>query len=595
MELQAAPVEAYTPRFAKADAVGLVHFDGVPDCDVTLQVVPPRYSGPPYTLQLVDGRIPDPITLAARPVTRFKIEVVDVSGVRVRDVRVLTHVEANPRPDVAVAAEGVYEADVACGTTCRVAAMDRRLAYGEITLVGDLCPERCVRVALASPGDRVAAHELRLLVIDAISHEPIPSAHVSVEFHAALFGGVTVTTDALRLPGMETNSEGTLVLAAFPFDEIRFWVTHPDYHRTAGFEIPQSPQVRHGVAALSRKRPADTITCRPISPVALAFRDYSAVGRADGTIELSGFDAGDTHVTIHYTPQADITRPCVVRGVPVGSRGVILPLYATGELLVSPTDPLGRTLSGALLTVQGTDFAGATWKEDPLGQLVVRNVPVGQCDVWVLVPGRGEVGPLACEIRAGARAQIHARMGEPLALLAVRARLARGGVLEGCRVVVVRPDGEDPVSDRHLDPLTGISTLRTRSDGRCYFAASPQTLLVGLQSPVRLCDAVVDWGPVFGLRALIVPPQGILDIDLTLSWRVFVSDVRPGSPAAGAGLREGDIVVSWAGVPVSDVHDCPPFDKPIIVTISREGDTLDLELPADGEGLALDRLYFEER
>jgi S1-C subfamily serine protease len=60
---------------------------------------------------------------------------------------------------------------------------------------------------------------------------------------------------------------------------------------------------------------------------------------------------------------------------------------------------------------------------------------------------------------------------------------------------------------------------------------------------------------VLGISAqtVTIPRRLVLEHLLPSAHGVLISEVHPGSPADAAGLRAGDIVVDFAGTPVSDV------------------------------------------
>ena len=62
---------------------------------------------------------------------------------------------------------------------------------------------------------------------------------------------------------------------------------------------------------------------------------------------------------------------------------------------------------------------------------------------------------------------------------------------------------------------------------------------------------------------------------LAVTSGVFVVSVEPGSPAATAGLKDGDVVLSFAGTPVTGVDDLhrllteERIGEPTVVTFLR--------------------------
>lgn len=69
---------------------------------------------------------------------------------------------------------------------------------------------------------------------------------------------------------------------------------------------------------------------------------------------------------------------------------------------------------------------------------------------------------------------------------------------------------------------------------------------------------------------------------LTTSRGVFIAEVNEGSPAAAAGLRAGDVLVSLAGQPVGGIGDLTDAIRDRAI-----GDTIDLEVARPGEPVRL--------
>lgn len=90
-----------------------------------------------------------------------------------------------------------------------------------------------------------------------------------------------------------------------------------------------------------------------------------------------------------------------------------------------------------------------------------------------------------------------------------------------------------------------------------------------------------------GIRPAPITPQLVERFDLTTEEGAIVVSVVPGSAAAEAGVRPGDIVVGLAGEPIRTVEDLfatlrelRPGDA-VALTLSREGDRTELEVVLD--------------
>lgn len=89
--------------------------------------------------------------------------------------------------------------------------------------------------------------------------------------------------------------------------------------------------------------------------------------------------------------------------------------------------------------------------------------------------------------------------------------------------------------------------------------------------------------PYLGIVGTTVSPELAAEEKLTVEEGAFVSDVTPGSGAAKAGIRKGDVVTSLDGEPVRSMDD-------LILQVRRKavGDTVKLTVVRDGEELSVD-------
>jgi hypothetical protein len=478
---------------------------------------------------------------------------------------------------------GVFEIDVAEGDTRTVCAIDTTWRFGRLTLVGNGVPDRIEQLSLALPTSP-AACPFRLRVLDRDTQQPVPGAHVNLSFCWPSFPGFTITTDALQMPSMQTDTTGCLVLPHVAFEEATAWVRHPHYVPTAGVRVARVTTGLDGVTYLTRQSEARTITCRAASRTPVVIDDHAAnVDERTGLITLSGFADDADIVDISYRPRAAFSRRCSVSRIPVGSRDVPLPLYEVGDLVVNAMTADGP-LPGALLTVAGADFSGTVWREDPRGCFVLKDVPAGQCNLSVFALGWARSEPQGAVVSAGASTNVSVRMGEPLPIVAVRLRSDDGDPLEGSRIVVLDEGGRAVAVDPGFEFLT-------LSDGWCYVPVEEQVVVLRMQNRVRQSGGGADWGPMVDLGTITVPRTGVVDVHRRVFWHVIVSDLRWDAPASGAGVKAGDIIELWDGNTINDVDDCRFLGSPVRTTVRRHGVRLELTLPADSTGLAIDRLY----
>jgi serine protease Do len=101
--------------------------------------------------------------------------------------------------------------------------------------------------------------------------------------------------------------------------------------------------------------------------------------------------------------------------------------------------------------------------------------------------------------------------------------------------------------------LVGINTLMVSEDARPGPAFSaPSNIVRSVYEQIRR-DGHVRRGDI-GIRAQTLTPVLASGLKLSRDHGVIVADVSPGSPAARAGVRPGDIVVSLDGKPMENAR-----------------------------------------
>ncbi|MDR1656804.1 MAG: RIP metalloprotease RseP [Deltaproteobacteria bacterium] len=98
---------------------------------------------------------------------------------------------------------------------------------------------------------------------------------------------------------------------------------------------------------------------------------------------------------------------------------------------------------------------------------------------------------------------------------------------------------------------------------------------------------------------LLGDPTSYYSLGLTPQTKPIIGQVLDGKPAQEAGLKEGDLVTAINGVPVEDWQDlvvlvqgpesqraleAPPAPEPLLITVSREGQTLNFSATPVAEG-----------
>lgn len=125
--------------------------------------------------------------------------------------------------------------------------------------------------------------------------------------------------------------------------------------------------------------------------------------------------------------------------------------------------------------------------------------------------------------------------------------------------------------------VIGINTATIRpAQGLCFAIASNTARIVA----ARLIRDGRIRRSYLGLGGQSVPiPRRVARANaLAVSSGVFVTSVEPGSPAAAAGVRDGDVIVGCAGTPVRGVDDLHA-----LLTQERIGTTMTLALLRGGE------------
>ena len=134
--------------------------------------------------------------------------------------------------------------------------------------------------------------------------------------------------------------------------------------------------------------------------------------------------------------------------------------------------------------------------------------------------------------------------------------------------------------------VIGINTLIVRGGG--YGSAVAEGL--GFAIPSNKTQAVaaqlIDQGyvsyPYMGIRWQWLTPQITQRYDMPVDGGVYISFVQPNSPAAQAGLQDGDIIIQMGSQPLDGEH---PFIN--VMYTYNPGDTVDLEVVRGEENLEL--------
>jgi S1-C subfamily serine protease len=132
-----------------------------------------------------------------------------------------------------------------------------------------------------------------------------------------------------------------------------------------------------------------------------------------------------------------------------------------------------------------------------------------------------------------------------------------GGPLLNLRGQVVGINTAIQISRLSREPITGLS--------------------IAMESAQPFLDELIATGrvarPFMGVRIYTVTPDLAMRLRLRVSSGAIVADVVEGSPAAAAGIREGDVIVNIAGTAIRSVRDVS-----MVLSRYRPGDTITVTL-----------------
>ena len=301
------------------------------------------------------------------------------------------------------------------------------------------------------------------------------------------------------------------------------------------------------------------------------------------TGQLDAYSEIVTGVAAHLAPRVaalTVHRPGERRPVGAGS-GVV---FTQDGYVLTNAHVVSAGTGGAAAFADGSETEFDLVGTDSLSDLAVVRLrdPHGES---------AELGD-ADQLRVG---QLVVAVGNPLGL----AGTVTAGVVSALGRSLPARDGrtvrliDDVIqTDAALNPGNSGGALAT-SDGRVVGVATAVAGVgLGLAVPVnsttrRIVQALVTDGRVrrghLGLGGVPAPVPPSLRGRLGQPSGLRVADLVPGSPAARAGLRLGDLVLTAAGRPVRSAQDLQRLllgdavGRPLAVTVLRNGALVDVQ------------------
>jgi len=135
--------------------------------------------------------------------------------------------------------------------------------------------------------------------------------------------------------------------------------------------------------------------------------------------------------------------------------------------------------------------------------------------------------------------------------------------------------------------VVGINTLVIRGTGSTADQAEGLGFAIPANTVKATSQQLIDTGfvshPYLGISWQAVTPDIAQTYNLPAQWGIYVTKVAASSPAATAGLQEGDIITQVGGVTLDDQH-------PFINTLWNHavGDTLNVQVARGSQTVSLD-------
>jgi 2-alkenal reductase len=134
--------------------------------------------------------------------------------------------------------------------------------------------------------------------------------------------------------------------------------------------------------------------------------------------------------------------------------------------------------------------------------------------------------------------------------------------------------------------VIGINTLALRGDGSSDPVAEGLGFAISSNTVKAVSDQLIAQGyiarPFLGIQWQPITPDAAEAYALPVKWGAYVTQVTEPSPAATAGLREGDIITQLGGQAIDEEHS---FIN--LLLRHRPQETVSLTFLRDGEARAV--------